>query len=99
MKWQFEDRATHGKFILSIGDPSVKGQGLLDGKKEMFNTIVFNPGNEQKVTIDSITYPLPADTILPLVANQTFSFEEPESLVVWQFNRDFYCIVDHDAEV
>jgi AraC family transcriptional activator of pobA len=99
MKWQFEDKATHGKFILSVGDPTLKGQGLLNGKKEMLNTIVFNRGGEQKVTIDKIAYPMPADAILPLVANQTFSFEEPENLVVWQFNRDFYCIVDHEAEV
>jgi AraC-like DNA-binding protein len=99
MKWQFEDKATHGKFIMSIGDPSLRGQGLLNGKKEMINSLVLNTGGEQKVTIDKIGYTMPADAILPLVANQTFSFEEPENLVVWQFNRDFYCIVDHDAEV
>ncbi|HEY4064430.1 MAG TPA: helix-turn-helix domain-containing protein [Puia sp.] len=99
MKWQFEDKATRGKFIITVGDPSLKGSGLLNGKQEMINTIVYNPGEEQKVTIDKIAYHMPAGAILPLVANQTFCFEEPESLVSWQFNRDFYCIVDHDAEV
>jgi AraC-like DNA-binding protein len=99
MKWQFEDKATHGKFIMSIGDASLRGQGLLNGKKEMINTIVFNTGGEQRVTIDKIVYKMPSDAILPLVANQTFCFEEPENLVAWQFNRDFYCIADHDAEV
>lgn len=99
MKWQFEDKATQGKFIISVGDNSLKGEGLLNGKKEMINTIVYNSRGEQKVTIDEITYSMPAGAILPLVANQTFHFEEPESLVVWQFNRDFYCIADHDAEV
>jgi len=99
MKWQFEDKATQGKFIISVGDPYFKGEGLLNGKKEMINTIVYNTGAEQKVTIDNISYTMPADAILPLVANQTFRLEEPENLVVWQFNRDFYCIADHDAEV
>jgi hypothetical protein len=33
------------------------------------------------------------------VANQHFVFDQPENLVAWQFNRDFYCIADHDAEV
>lgn len=99
MKWLFEDRATHGKFIISVGDPTLRGQGLLNGKQEMINTIVHNMGGEQLVTIDKIAYPLPAGAVLPLVANQTFSFEEPEQLVAWQFNRDFYCIADHDAEV
>jgi AraC-like DNA-binding protein len=84
---------------MSIGEPSLRGEGLLTGNKEMINTIVFNSGSEQKVIIDSIPYTLPPDTILPLVANQTFSFEEPEQLIAWQFNREFYCIADHDAEV
>jgi AraC-like DNA-binding protein len=99
MKWQFEDRTTHGKFILVSNEPDFRGEGLLNGNKEMINTIVLNTGGEQKVTIDNIHYTMPVSAILPLVANQTFSFEEPDQLVVWQFNRDFYCIVDHDAEV
>ena len=30
--------------------------------------------------------------------NQTFSFESAADIVAWQFNREFYCIIDHDAE-
>lgn len=99
MKWQFEDKATQGRFTISIGDPGLRGEGILNGKKEMINTIVYNTGEEQKVVIDKITYTFPARTVLPLVANQNFNFSEPELLVAWQFNRDFYCIADHDAEV
>ena len=33
------------------------------------------------------------------MVNNNFSFSEPESIVSWQFNREFYCIVDHDKEV
>lgn len=84
---------------MSISDPTLSGQGLLNGKREMINTIVLNTGEAQKVTIDKVVYTMPPDTILPLVANQTFYFEAPENLVTWQFNRDFYCIADHDAEV
>jgi AraC family transcriptional activator of pobA len=99
MKWQFEDKLAQGKFSISVNDPFIGGQGLLNGKKEMINTIVYNPGKEQNVLIDKITYHMPEGSILPLVANQAFSFELPENLVAWQFNRDFYCIADHDAEV
>jgi AraC-like DNA-binding protein len=42
---------------------------------------------------------MPENCILPLVANQFFKFEQPENLIAWQFNREFYCIADHDAEV
>lgn len=99
MQWQFEDRATQGKFIISICEPALKGEGIINGKKEMINTIVYNTGAEQKVTIDKITYTMPGKSVLPLVANQNFYFDAPENLIAWQFNRDFYCIADHDAEV
>lgn len=99
MKWQFEDKNNQGKFIISSGDQNLKGQGGLDGAREMINSIIFNPGPVQTVTIDKISYSLPNNAILPLVANQTFSFEAPENLIAWQFNREFYCIVDHDVEV
>jgi AraC family transcriptional activator of pobA len=99
MKWQFEHKATEGRFTLSSDEPSLCGRGLLNEKSEMISTIIFNPQQEQTVTIDNINYILPANSILPLVANQIFSFETPANLVAWQFNREFYCIVDHDAEV
>jgi AraC-like DNA-binding protein len=38
-------------------------------------------------------------TLLPLMFNQSFFFERAEDIVAWQFNREFYCIVDHDTEV
>ena len=34
-----------------------------------------------------------------LTGNQHFEFSKPEHIIAWQFNRDFYCIVDHDIEV
>ena len=99
MKLQFEDRATQGQFTVCIKEGCIKGEGLLNGKKEMVNTIVFNSGCDQNVKIDNISYVIPEGSILPLVANQHFEFDKPENLIAWQFNRNFYCIADHDAEV
>lgn len=97
MKLLFEERSTNGVFIVNHFDRSLKGSGILESGT--INTIVFNRNENQKVTIDNVVYTFPANSILPLVANQHFSFEYPEKLIAWQFNRDFYCIVDHDAEV
>lgn len=99
MKLLFEDKTTQGYFSIITNDLSIKGEGLLNGKKQFLNTIVCNPGQQQEVIIDEIRYTMPASSVLPLVANQTFTFERPEDLVAWQFNRDFYCIADHDSEV
>jgi AraC-like DNA-binding protein len=99
MKWYFEDKPTDGLFTISIRDPLLMGKGMLNEKLSTINTIVYNDGAPQQVTIDEMVYTLPPHTILPLVANQRFLFENPGELIAWQFNREFYCIADHDAEV
>lgn len=97
MKLLFEERNTSGVFTVTHFDSSLKGGGILE--IGTINTIVFNKNEHQRATIDNVTYTFPSNSILPLVANQHFVFEYPEKLIAWQFNRDFYCIVDHDAEV
>jgi AraC family transcriptional regulator, transcriptional activator of pobA len=62
-------------------------------------TLVFNVGKRQTVTIDQVQYDLEANTALPLMINQCFSFERPEDLLALQFNREFYCVVENDHEV
>jgi len=97
MKLTFEDGNSSGTFRLRKEDASFKGDGIL--KAGTLSTIVFNRSAEQTVIIDEVSFVFPKDCILSLVANQHFIFERPQELVAWQFNRDFYCIADHDAEV
>lgn len=67
--------------------------------EELILSIVWNTGDDQKVTIDEVEYNFPKQSILPLLANHSFRFDDSSSLILWQFNRDFYCIIDHDQEV
>lgn len=97
MKLQFEDNKK-GRFTVLIHEPAFAGEGIAAGP-DTTNAIVYNDGNDQTITIDEVPYLLPANAVLPLMANQHFRFEHPEWLIAWQFNRDFYCIADHDAEV
>lgn len=99
MLLEFTDKSTLGRFIMRVNDRSLKGEGTINGQKSTINTFVINKGSEQRVTIDEIVYTMPAHSVLPLVANQHFTFERPDMLLAWQFNREFYCIMDHDAEV
>ncbi|GGH04035.1 transcriptional regulator [Parapedobacter pyrenivorans] len=96
---QYLEETTNGCFVMHSGNSLFSGQGLSNPAPHPINTFVFNKGAEQSVVIDEIPYTMPAQSILPLVSNQHFVFEHPEALVAWQFNREFYCIVNHDAEV
>jgi AraC family transcriptional regulator, transcriptional activator of pobA len=62
-------------------------------------TIVWNRGPRQMVTIDGQVYGMDTNMVLPIMMDQAFLFERPQDIVGWQFNREFYCIVNHDAEV
>lgn len=62
-------------------------------------TIAWNPCSEQEVIVDNVCYTMPRCSILPIMMSQSFEFEKPENIILWQFNREFYCVVDHDAEV
>jgi AraC-like DNA-binding protein len=96
---EYNEKSTLGRFVMHTGNKQLTGKGLSDPKPEPVNTFVYNRGKAQRVIIDEIVYTMPQACILPLVSNQRFSFERPEEVIAWQFNREFYCIVDHDAEV
>lgn len=74
-------------------------QTYKDQEKGLILTIALNSGTDQTVWIDGIAHRFAAWNILPLFTGQTFKFEKPEEIIAWQYNRDFYCIVDHDREV
>jgi len=97
---------------LIIRDPKTGGDLLLFKEEQNFDrlyysrdqfnkyfTIAWNYGEKQTVTIDGVAHDFMPDTLLTLLFNQSFSFEDPAGIIAWQFNREFYCIIDHDAEV
>src|ERR1700754_858355 len=96
MKLSHIDRRTGGE-IHFLQDEIFCGHRTETAKRHF--TIALNTGPDQEVTIDNIQYVFPSWSLLPLFSNQTFSFENSRSITAWQYNRDFYCIVDHDSEV
>lgn len=99
MQREYSEKATHGRFIMHVNNDMFKGMGMRNDSPNSINTFVFNKGTEQEVVIDEVKYTMPAHSVVPLVFNQHFIFERPEELIAWQFNREFYCILDHDKEV
>lgn len=73
--------------------------GFNENGGENVLTLAWNRGQKQCVTIDGEKYNCPKNTIVSFMSNQSFRFEKAENIVAWQFNRQFYCIVDHDKEV
>jgi AraC family transcriptional regulator, transcriptional activator of pobA len=99
MRFHYIDHFTKAEFHLTIEEANFDRQFFLRDRKDKFLTIAWNRGEKQRVRIDGVNYDFPSHSILPLMVNQSFEFEHPATIIAWQYNRDFYCIVDHDKEV
>jgi AraC family transcriptional activator of pobA len=99
MKLSVTEQSTGGDLLLLINEKHFDRMFFTRDRQHKYLTIAWNKSEKQTVTIDEVDYDFLPNTILPLLVNQSFRFERPENIVAWQFNRDFYCIVDHDEEV
>ncbi|MDW3196383.1 MAG: helix-turn-helix domain-containing protein [Cytophagales bacterium] len=66
---------------------------------EQVLTIAWNRGSIKVMQLGENEVELAPNSLLMIDAGIPFSIVEAEEIVFWQFNREFYCIVDHDVEV
>ena len=99
MKFTLKDEHTAGELLLFKEERSFDRAFFTKDRFNKYFTIAWNPGESQIVTIDGAEYEFPSNTLLTLLFNQSFSFEDSSTIIAWQFNREFYCIIDHDSEV
>lgn len=99
MKFKFTDSITGGEILLIVHEKQFDRLSYSRDKEKKHYTIAWNDGPDQVITIDEVNYTFPSQTLLPLMIRQTYRFEKPESVVAWQFNEDFYCILNRDREV
>lgn len=97
MTFNYHEPATTAFMRLVQQDGTFKWNPYRDNSKPY--TIAWNRGQAQQVIVDDVPYEMGPGDMALLVVNQTFSFERAEDIVAYQFNREFYCIVDHDQEV
>lgn len=99
MKLKINDSRTGGDLLLVLNEETFDRAAFTRDKDKKYFTIAWNHGQQQTVTIDGTDHLFRPNTLVPLMFNQTFTFERPHEIVAWQFNREFYCIIDNDAEV
>ncbi len=83
---------------MTLAAPSFSRNFFRERELKML-AILWNRGHSQVITVDEMEHIFPGNSFLSLQVSHSFRFERPADVVVWQFNREFYCIVDHDQEV
>ena len=97
MRYLFKD-ALGGQFNLYYKEGGLN-QALKTSTNKETLSIAWNKGDSQQIKIEGIDYIFPANAVIPLMAGQEFQFFQASSIVLWRFNREFYCIFEHDKEV
>ncbi|MEO0732652.1 MAG: AraC family transcriptional regulator [Bacteroidota bacterium] len=98
MQYRYQDQKTGAYLGLTQSERGFHREYFKE-KDKPYLTIAWNRGPAQKVTVDEIAYEVGEGEIVLLAINQTFHFSRAGDIIAWQFNRDFYCIIDHDQEV
>jgi len=92
----FTDFTTNASLIIS-------NETLLESYKNAKEiglfTFIWTQDKEAQLIIDGMPITVKPHHIVSLTPIQTLQFTKGESLFVYQFNREFYCIKDHDEEV
>lgn len=68
-------------------------------KNESYLNILWNPFNDTNVTVDNVIYPLKKNEIMFLTELHRIESSTIEVLNSIQFNRQFYCLDNHDSEI
>lgn len=98
MHYTYRERTTGGELRLWDRDERLQRDAFGNNMPGQL-TIAWNRGPAQRLYVDEVGYELPSDGLALLITAHTFRFERPADAVAWGFNRDFYCIIDHDQEV
>lgn len=98
MRYQYTNK-DNGQLLLCKNEVCFDHQYFLQKKGVSLYSIAWNTGKRQTIWIDEVAFSFEENTMLPLMLNQSFKFENSEHIVTWQFSPEFYCIVNHDAEV
>ncbi|WP_299363622.1 helix-turn-helix domain-containing protein [Winogradskyella sp.] len=72
---------------------------FIQPKQTELYTFIWTKNQPIEVVIDSIPISVKPNSILALTPIQYLQVIQPNDVVIYQFNREFYCIKDHDHEV
>lgn len=96
MIYNFNEFSTNA--LLKVGDESILTAFKTPKQVGLF-TFIWTDDSEANVIVDGIPQTIPPHSILALTTIQYLEYVNGENLKVYQFNREFYCIKDHDEEV
>lgn len=96
MQYHFKEFSTNAIFNISNENAL---QSFSVAKQTGLYTFIWAKSKPIDLIIDSVPFTLESENILALTPIQYLQIINTPEAIVYQFNREFYCIKDHDQEV
>jgi len=96
MQYQFKEFSTDAVFY--INDQKALQSFKIPKQTELY-TFIWAKSKPIDLVIDSVPFTLKPNSILALTPIQYLQIINNSEAIIYQFNREFYCIKDHDQEV
>ncbi|NER18375.1 AraC family transcriptional regulator [Spongiivirga citrea] len=84
--------------IFKLGDETLL-QSFKKSQKLPLFTFIRTKEKQASLYIDDVITTIPPNSILSLTPNHFIKVVDLRNVIIYQFNREFYCIKDHDKEV
>lgn len=96
MAYTFKEFSTNALFYIGNDDDL---KSFSTPKQTELYTFIWTSSEAIEIRIDSVPFKLEPHSILALTPIQYLQYVSGKGTIVYQFNREFYCIKDHDEEV
>lgn len=97
---RFEDPGTQAEFELCCNESTALARHAYNREKSVPQyVIMWNRGKQQRLTVDGVDYTFRENMLVAIGIFQAYLLEHSEGVICWRYNRNFYCIADHDHEV
>jgi AraC-like DNA-binding protein len=93
---EFKESSTNA--LLKIGDIEIL-RSFKTSKQLGYYTFIWTADKAITIQVDSISKVLEPNSITALTPLQIFKLDKENAATVYQFNKEFYCIWEHDKEV
>lgn len=93
----FSDKSSGATFI--YGDEELLNQHLSGSKQLEYYTFLWSTSEDIHLQVEDKTTVLKPNQILALTPINYLKYISGKGVISYQFNREFYCIKDHDAQI
>ena len=93
---EFKEFSTNA--IFNVGNETDLESFRVAKQTELY-TFIWAQSEPTNIIIDSVPFTVQPHSILALTPIQYLQYISGQDSIVYQFNREFYCIKDHDEEV